>query len=118
MSSRTIPSHYILKASEATNFNHAWRLPPRDALALLQPGFIVKICIGTHKGTKPEAPWVIILSRSGSKFRGTINNHLAKSVDHGLVYGSNIDFKLENIIDIMFERPKPIDPKKKEFRII
>lgn len=95
--------------------------PPREALAKLHEGHLVKVVVVAKGHAKPCAEDVVVAiqQRQGGKFIGLVwQKDLGRTMYHGLAELSRIRFKIDQIVDVIFERPEQ-DPKApKSARII
>lgn len=66
----------------------------KDKLSGLKPGDAVKVVTGG------ERFWVLLTKVDGSKLTGTVNNHLVNTSEHGLKFGSKIQFSKSNVADV------------------
>jgi len=72
----------------------AFDTPDTGLLEVIKPGDCVKVCDGR------ERFWVLVTEVRGDTLLGTINNHLAGVVGHGLTYPDEIRFRRTNIYQV------------------
>jgi len=114
MIARIAPNYIILTAQEACNLApHKWAMPPKDAIALLKPGHMVKLVVDAPEVHKAEAIWVAILTRKRAKFVGTVwtDPPPRRTHYHGIIPGDIINFEVKHVLDIAFEVKTEKQPK-------
>lgn len=78
-------------------FPESFPIPEPEEKERLHPGTHVKLMFETPD--QAERMWVLITSRKGSKLEGTLCNE-PFLLDHELAYGDQVQFSLDNVIDI------------------
>lgn len=79
----------------AKNHPATFDAPTADQLAAIKPGDFVKVSIGK------ERFWNIVKSINGNVINAVVNNNLLNTKHHGYRCDDEIQFKLDNVFDIM-----------------